>query len=149
MDDIFALLMQMHRGFSYSTVFLVLIFVVFLIRTMFGFSGEIKLVLKKSSFFTMLLFHLQAVIGLIMLFFFSPGFKAAREAGTLMSDAYSRKTFVEHPASMVIAAVLMTIVNKYIKNNDKLALRITIMAFVAVLLFEYALPWEKLLASLQ
>ncbi|MBP7172519.1 MAG: hypothetical protein KBA33_00425 [Cloacibacterium sp.] len=149
MDDIFALLMQMHRGFAYSTVILVLIFVVFLIRTMFGFSGEIKLVLKKSTFFTMLLFHLQAVIGLAMLFFFSPGFKAAIEAGTLMSNEYNRKTFVEHPASMVIAAILMTIVNKYIKNNDKLALKITIMAFVAVLLFEYALPWEKLLASLQ
>ncbi len=45
---------------------------------------------------------------------FSPGLKAALDSGTLMSNSYNRVTFVEHPFSMLVAAILLTIINKYL-----------------------------------
>ena len=49
---------------------------------------------------------------------FSPGLKAALDSGTLMSDSYNRVTFVEHPFSMLVAAILLTIINKYLKERN-------------------------------
>ena len=37
-----------------------------------------------------------------------------------MSDSYNRVTFVEHPFSMLVAAILLTIINKYLKKNETL-----------------------------
>ena len=95
----------------------------------------------------MIFFHLQAVIGLIMLFFFSPGFKAAKEAGTLMSDSVSRNSYVEHPFAMIVAAVLMTIVNKKLKGREKIAMPIVIMAAVAMALMLWAFQWGRLFGA--
>ena len=93
------------------------------------------------------MFHIQALVGLALLFIFSPGFKAALDGGTLMSDSSNRQTFVEHPFSMIVGAVLMTIINKKLKTNDKLNFGIVIMGVVAVLLFAYAFPWMRVFGS--
>ena len=79
-----------------------------------------------------------------MLFFFSPGFKAAKEAGTLMSDSVSRHTYVEHPTAMIIAAVLLTILNKKFKTQDKLTMGNVIMGLIAVALMLWAFQWARL-----
>jgi hypothetical protein len=75
----------------------------------------------------MIFFHVQLLVGIPLLFIFSPGFKAALAQGNLMSDAYNRTTFVEHPFAMIVAAVLLTIINKYMKTNEKLSLKIVFM----------------------
>lgn len=95
----------------------------------------------------MIFFHLQAVIGLVMLFFFSPGFQAAKEAGTLMKDAVSRNTYVEHPAAMVIAAVLLTIFNKKLKTAEKITMPMVIIAAVAMALMLWAFQWHRLFGA--
>lgn len=141
--DTFNIILQAHKGIGYLVLILVSLFLISLLACMFGYSGKISKLLRKSTLFTMILFHLQAVIGLVMLFLFSPGFKAAKETGTLMSDAYNRHTYIEHPFSMIVAAVLMTIINKYMKTNDTLALKIVFMGILAVALFGYAFPWTK------
>ena len=64
----------------------------------------------------MILFHLQFLIGIAMLVF-SPGLKAALENGTLMSDSYNRVTFCRASFSMLVAAILLTIINKYLKRT--------------------------------
>ena len=92
----------------------------------------------------MIFFHIQALIGLVMLFFFSPGFKAAKEAGTLMSDAVSRNTYVEHPTAMIISAVLLTILNKKFKTNDKMQMSWVIMGVIALALMLWAFQWNRL-----
>lgn len=80
--------------------------------------------------------------------FTSKGFQAILDSGavmkSLMSDAYNRFTFVEHPTSMLIAAVLMTIVNKKVKTNDTLNFGIVILSAIALALFFYAFPFAKL-----
>ncbi len=140
----FNIMLQAHRGFAYLILLLMAIFVIALLAAMFGYSGKITKLLRKSTLFTMIFFHVQALIGLVMLFFFSPGFKAATDAGTLMSDATARNTYVEHPFAMIVAAVLLTIVNKKLKTNDELKMSWVIMAFFALALMLWAFQWTRL-----
>lgn len=142
--DTFYIMLQAHRGFAYLLLLLIAVFVVALLLTMFGYSGNISKFLRKSTLFTMIFFHLQALVGLVMLFFFSPGFKAAKEAGTLMSDSVSRHTYVEHPTAMIIAAVLLTILNRKFKTQDKLTMGSVIMGLIAVALMLWAFQWARL-----
>ncbi len=146
--ELYNIFLQAHKGFGYLILLLVAVFLVSLLVAMFGYSGNISKLLRKSTLFTMIFFHLQAVIGIPLLFIFSPGFKAALAAGNLMSDAANRQTFVEHPFSMIVAAVLLTIINKYMKKNDKLALKIVFMGVLAVVLFAFAFPWFRVFPSL-
>lgn len=139
----FNLMLSAHRGFAYLILAAITVFVTALLMTMFGYSGKISKLLRKSTLFTMIFFHTQALIGLIMLFFFSPGFKAAKEAGTLMSDATSRNTYVEHPTAMIIAAVLLTILNKKFKTNDEMRMPWAVMGFIAVALVLWAFQWQR------
>lgn len=142
--DTFYIMLQAHRGFAYLLLLLIAVFVIALLLTMFGYSGNISKFLRKSTLFTMIFFHLQALVGLVMLFFFSPGFKAAKDAGTLMSDSVSRHTYVEHPTAMIIAAVLLTILNKKFKTQDKLTMGNVIMGLIAVALMLWAFQWARL-----
>ncbi|UOE37912.1 hypothetical protein [Chryseobacterium oryzae] len=140
----FNIMLQAHRGFAYLILLATAVFVIALFATMFGYSGKISKLLRKSTLFTLIFFHTQVLIGLIMLFFFSPGFKAAKESGMLMKDAVLRKTYVEHPTAMIIAAILLTIVNKKFKTNDKLNMSWVIMSLVAVALMLWAFQWGRL-----
>ena len=140
-------MLNAHRGFAYLILLASALFLIALLMTMFGYSGKISKFLRKSTLFTMIFFHIQALIGLVMLFFFSPGFKAAKEAGTLMSDSVSRNTYVEHPTAMIIAAVLLTILNKKFKTNDKLQMSWVIMGVIALALMLWAFQWNRLFGA--
>ena len=145
--DFYNIFLQAHKGFGYLVLLLVAVFLISLLVCMFGYSGKISKLLKKSTLITMILFHIQALVGITLLFIFSPGFKAALDGGTLMSDSYNRQTLVEHPFSMIIGAVLMTIINKKLKTTDKLNFGIVIMGVVAVILFAYAFPWMRVFGA--
>ena len=141
--DLHNVFLHAHRGFAYLILLIVALFIVSLLAVMFGYSGKINKLLRKSTLFTMILFHLQFLIGIAMLVF-SPGLKAALDSGTLMSDSYNRVTFVEHPFSMLVAAVLLTIANKKIKQNETMNFAIVILSAIALALFFYAFPFAKL-----
>lgn len=145
--EFYNIFLNAHKGFGYLILLLVALFLISLLVAMFGYSGNISKILRKSTLFTMIFFHIQLLVGIPLLLIFSPGFKAALDSGTLMSDAYNRVTFVEHPFSMLIAAVLLTIINKYIKTNEKLALKIVFIGVLAIILFAYAFPWAKVFAG--
>lgn len=67
--------------------------------------------------------------------------------GGIMKNSELRFNYIEHPFSMLIAAVLMTIVNKKVKTNEKMNFGIVIMAFIAIALFLYAFPFARLFNS--
>ena len=141
--NLYNIFLHAHKGFAYLALLIIALFIVALISVMFSSSGKISKLLRKATLFTMILFHVQFLVGLSLLFIFSPGFKAALDSGNLMSDAYNRMTFVEHPFSMLVAAVLLTIINKYVKKNENIALKIVFMAALALALFGYVFPWAK------
>lgn len=145
--DLYNIFLNAHKGFGYLMLVAAVVFLVALIGVMFGNSGKITKLLRKSTLFTMILFHIQLLVGLPLLFFFSPGFKAALDSGTLMSDAYSRVTYVEHPFSMLIGAVLLTIINKYLKKHEDITLKVVFMGLLAIALLGYVFPWARVFGN--
>ncbi|SHE69624.1 hypothetical protein [Chryseobacterium vrystaatense] len=142
--DFYTILKKAHGGFGYLELVLVALFVIALLVTMFGFSGKVNKFLKKITLFTMIFFHVQFLIGIIMLVI---NFTKGMDMGSVMKNADSRFQYVEHPFSMLIAAVLMTIINKKVKSNDTISLGIVIMGLIAVGLFAFAFPWMRVFGA--
>ncbi len=140
---------QAHRGFAYLELLLVVVFLISLLIVMFGYSGTISKLLRKSTLFTMIFFHIQFIIGAIMLFATSAftDIISSQGMGAIMKNSDLRFTYIEHPFSMLIAAVLMTIINKKVKSSEKLSMGVFVLAIIALALFAYALPWARLFNS--
>ena len=143
------ILLNAHRGFAYLILLLVAVFLVALLATMFGYSGKISKFLRKSTLFTMIFFHVQFLIGIVMLVGTSAFMEIINSSGMgeIMKNGGLRYTYIEHPASMLIAAVLMTIVNKKVKTTKQMNFGIVILAVIAVALFLYAFPFARLFGA--
>ncbi|MDH6251882.1 heme A synthase [Chryseobacterium sp. H1D6B] len=142
--DFYKILLSAHKGFAYLELVLVTLFIIALLATMFGFSGKVNKFLKKTTLFTMIFFHVQFLIGIIMLIM---NFTKGLDMGSVMKNADLRFQYVEHPFSMLIAAVLMTIINKKVKTNPTISLGIVIMGLIAVGLFAFAFPWTRVFGA--
>lgn len=138
--DFYKILLSAHKGFAYLELLLVAVFIISLLVTMFGYSGKVGKLLKKSTLFTMIFFHIQFLLGLVMLIM---NFTKGLDMGSVMKNADLRFTYVEHPFSMLIAAVLMTIINKKVKSSETITLKVVIMGVLAVALFAFAFPWTR------
>ena len=136
----YEILRNAHKGVGYLELLLVAVFVISLLVTALGYSGKINKLLRKSTLFTMIFFHVQFLLGAVMLVIH---FTSGTDMGGLMKNAAMRFQYVEHPFSMLIAAILMTIVNKKVKTSENLSLKIVIMGLLAVALFVFAFPWAK------
>ena len=132
-----------HKGFAYLILAFVAVFIVVLILAMFSNSGKITNALRKISKIGMMVFHTQFLIGLALLLL-GDRFWAAINNGVLMSDKDTRVSLVEHPVSMLIAAVLLTIANKKIKTQERLSVPLFSIIVVALALFFSAFPFAKL-----
>ncbi len=144
--DINTVFLHAHRGFAYLILLIVALFIVSLLAVMFGYSGKINKLLRKSTLFTMIFFHTQFLVGLVMLFFASSfmSIVKANGMGFIMKSSELRFSYIEHPFSMLVAAVLLTIANKKIKQNEQINFAIVILSAIALALFFYAFPFAKL-----
>ncbi|MCX8522374.1 hypothetical protein OF897_00360 [Chryseobacterium formosus] len=142
--DFYKILLSAHKGFAYLELGLTALFIIALLTVMFGYSGKVNKLLKKVTLFTMIFFHVQFTIGIIMLVM---NFTKGLDMGSVMKNADLRFQYVEHPFSMLIAAVLMTIINKKVKSNDTISLGIVIMGLIAVGLFAFAFPWTRVFGA--
>ena len=81
-----------------------------------------------------------------MLFVSSGFMNTVKELGMggLMKNADLRFSYIEHPFSMLVAAVLMTIVNKKVKTSERISVGVVILALVALAMFGYAFPFDRL-----
>jgi hypothetical protein len=137
--EFYNILLHAHKGFAYLELLLVAAFLVLLLVTMFGYSGNISKALKSNIIYNDL-FHVQFLIGIIMLI---TKITKGLDMGAVMKNADLRFTYVEHPFSMLIAAVLMTIINKKFKTTEKLTIPIMSLGLVAIALFVFAFPWAR------
>ncbi|SDE10904.1 hypothetical protein [Riemerella columbipharyngis] len=135
-----------HEGFAYLIILAIALFLIALFTVMFSYSGKITKQLRKSTLITMILFHTQFLIGLLMLFVASPFMSIVKSSGMgeIMKTGVYRFQYVEHPFSMLVAAILMTIVNKKVKSNERLTLKIVFIALLAIALVMMMMPWSKL-----
>ena len=77
---------------------------------------EFNASLQRQNKITLILTHIQVTVGLIMLFGFNMDMFS--DMGTLMGDAGLRFKYVEHPTTMILAAVLITIGNAKSKRAE-------------------------------
>ena len=107
MRKLHSILTKAHGDFAYIELILVLVFLVALFAVMFGYSGRVTKLLRKSTLFVMIFFHIQLIVGFVMLIGTSEFLNTIKAVGMgkIMKDAYLRQSFVEHPTSMLIAAI--------------------------------------------
>lgn len=99
----------------------------------------------RKSLFTLIVSHIQLLIGLV-LYFVSPRLELWSElGGKVMSNSLARLYLVEHPLINIIAVALITI--GYSKHKKKLTSRaklktIAIFYSIALVLFLSRIPWS-------
>lgn len=102
--------------------------------------------LVRQNKIALILTHLQVTIGLIMLF----GFQMDQfsDMGMLMKDSAMRFKFVEHPFTMLLGAVLITVGNAKSKrgaDDQAKAKPVVIWFSIGLILMLARLPWAEFL----
>ncbi|GAA4941402.1 hypothetical protein GCM10023314_12990 [Algibacter agarivorans] len=103
----------------------------------------------RKSLFTLIVSHIQLLIGLV-LYFVSPRLELWSElGGKVMSNSIARLYLVEHPFINIIAVALITI--GYSKHKKKLTSKaklktIAIFYTIALVLFLSRIPWSSWMA---
>lgn len=132
-------------------------YIVLLILIIAAFNAIIKSVGAKEynakdfriSLFTLIVSHIQLLVGLI-LYFVSPRFALWSElGGGVMSNSLARLYLVEHPFVNIIAVALITI--GYSKHKKKLTSKaklktIAVFYAIALVLLLSRIPWSTWMA---
>lgn len=99
----------------------------------------------RISLFTMIICHIQLLVGLIVYFVSEKGFKAFAIEGA-MKNSELRLTMLEHPLINIIALALITIGwskhKKEESNNGKFK-KIAIFYTLGLVLILLRLPWSS------
>ena len=134
MEDLFNSVYSTHKGFSFSTVVVFGAFIFLILQVHLSYKGRISDVLRKTSFFSMILLYIQGILG-VFLGIYSPEFSEA-------SGFSSYFKLFEYGIIILTCAGMITYVYMFLKSNQILTLKVLIIALAAALLFEYAYPWR-------
>ncbi|TXE08220.1 hypothetical protein ES711_06840 [Gelidibacter salicanalis] len=109
---------MLHSYWAYLTLLMIVIAALNALVKYFG-KKEFHPIDFRISLFTLIVSHIQLLIGLIVLFA-GPYFTVISELGmkNVMGDKLLRSNIIEHPLMMIIAVVLITI--GYSKHKKKL-----------------------------
>jgi hypothetical protein len=102
--------------------------------------------LQRQNKITLILTHIQVTVGLIMLFGFNTDMFS--DMATLMGDAALRFKYVEHPSTMLLGAVLITVGNAKSKSAEDAADKaksIVVWFGIGLALIVLRFPWEAFL----
>lgn len=134
---------HLHSLLRYLVIILMIISIV---KAVSGLKSSGKIKNNRIEFYTLITFHIQVVIGLI-LYFISPVVQVAfSNFGEAMGDSVLRFTAVEHPLVMLIAAGLITIGYAKSKKQDEIkTFSKTILIFygIALLLVLSRIPMSS------
>ena len=137
-------LLNVHSYLAYAALALL---VLASINAILGLTSK-KLFTDKDlriSLFTMIICHIQLLVGLIVYFVSEKGFQAFAIEGA-MKNSDLRLTMLEHPLINIIALVLITIGwskhKKEESNNGKFK-KIAVFYTLGLLLILLRLPWSS------
>lgn len=135
--DFYTILKHIHSGWAYlviiSALFLFLCLSYFIVTRKDATQN-----LKKISFYTTLIFHVQLIAG-AALYLLSPYSKWTEDT---MKDDISRLYAVEHPLMMFTAVALITVVNSRIKKYPDVKLTNMIFVALAIGCMLTIIPWH-------
>lgn len=132
---------------SYWAYFVLLVLVLATFNVFFKYLGKKEFNAKdfRISLFTLIVSHIQLLIGLL-LYFVSDRFELWSElGGKVMSNSLARLYLIEHPLINIIAVALITI--GYSKHKKKLTSTpkfkiLAIFYSIALVLFLSRIPWD-------
>ena len=138
-------LLHLHHWMPFLWLLLILVVLVqnFLV---WKSDREFTTSLKRQNTITIVLTHIQVTVGLVMLIGFNMDMFS--DMGTLMGDAAMRFKYVEHPTTMLLGAVLITIGNAKSKRQEAAkckAKAVVIWFGIGLLLIALRFPWEAFL----
>ena len=138
-------LLHLHHWMPFLWLLLILVVLVqnFLV---WKSDREFTASLKRQNTITIVLTHIQVTVGLVMLIGFNMDIFS--DMGTLMGDAAMRFKYVEHPTTMLLGAVLITIGNAKSKRQEAAknkAKTVVIWFGIGLLLIALRFPWEAFL----
>ena len=128
---------QFHSGWAYLVILMGVIFVISTLIYAIS-KKDTNATIKKIGLFTMIIFHVQLLIGLvyyIMMF-------SALEPSNIMSDSALRLTFVEHPMMMIAGVVFMTIANAKLKRSTTVPMSVAIFAIIGLVCILSRIPYH-------
>ena len=111
-------LLHLHHWMPFLWLLLILVVLVqnFLV---WKSNKEFTASLQRQNKITLILTHIQVTVGLIMLFGFNMDMFS--DMATLMGDAALRFKYVEHPSTMLLGAILITVGNAKSKRAEEAA----------------------------
>ena len=138
-------LLHLHHWMPFLWLLLIL---VVLVQNLLVWKSdrEFTASLKRQNTITIVLTHIQVTVGLVMLIGFNMDMFS--DMGTLMGDAAMRFKYVEHPTTMLLGAVLITIGNAKSKRQEAAkskAKTVVIWFGIGLLLIALRFPWEAFL----
>lgn len=142
------IVLKLHSYWAYLVLLVLIIAVINALIKVFG-DKEYEAKDFRISLFTLIVSHIQLLIGLV-LYFVSPRFELWSElGGGVMKDSLLRLYLVEHPLVNILAVALITI--GYSKHKKKLTSKaklkpLAVFYTIALVLFLSRIPWEIWLA---
>lgn len=138
-------LLHLHHWMPFLWLLLILVVLVqnFLV---WKSNKEFTASLQRQNKITLILTHIQVTVGLIMLFGFNTDMFS--DMATLMGDAALRFKYVEHPSTMLLGAVLITVGNAKSKSAEDAADKaksIVVWFGIGLALIVLRFPWEAFL----
>lgn len=139
--------LHLHSFWAYLVLGVLLITV---INSIAGLAGKKEFVAKdfRLALFSLIVTHIQLLVGLILWFVSPLGLKAISTAGMgeVMGNSAIRLNVVEHPLMMIIAVILITI--GYSKHKKKLESSakfkaIVIFYILTLVVILSRLPWDQ------
>ncbi|MCA0131125.1 hypothetical protein [Winogradskyella alexanderae] len=131
-----------HSYWAYLVLF---VLVVATLNALFKFFGNKEFDAKdfRISLFALITMHIQLLLGLIL--WFTKGYFDEMTVGEVMKNSTIRNLAVEHPTTMIIAVILVTI--GYSKHKKKLVSKpkfkmLAIFYTLALVLVLAKIPWN-------
>lgn len=135
---------------SFWAYLVLIVLVVTIINSIIGLVGKKEFIAKdfRLALFSLIVTHIQLLLGLILWFVSPMGLKAITNIGMgeVMKNSVLRLNAVEHPMMMIIAVILITV--GYSKQKKKLVSNgkfktIVIFYILALIVILGRLPWAQ------
>ena len=138
------ILLNVH---SYLAYVVLAILVVAVVNALTGLTGNRMFTLERDfriSLFTLIISHIQLLVGLVLYFLSPNGLQAIQRLGMGGMNAEARLLALEHPLVNIIAVVLITIGwsrhKKFMEGNRKFK-AISIFYGLGLVLLLSRIPW--------
>jgi len=140
------MILQTHSYWAYLAV-LLLIFSVIIFKLGWFKSKKFTLKEQRLALFTLIVFHIQLLIGLAW-YFMSPSYQTFKHLGMgeAMKNSQIRLMAVEHPIMMLLAITLITIgYSKHKKRTTDKSKFLTLIWYygIALLFVLIRIPWQQ------